>query len=53
MRAEDVMATPLASAEPILAVHEIADLMAIGGVPVLDRTGKLIGIMSRATWSRR
>ena len=49
-KAEDLMSSPAISVQPDIAVTEIASIMReknINRVPVVDREGKLIGIVSR------
>ena len=49
MKASDVMAKDVVTVGPQTTVKEIAELMTerrIGGVPVVDATGKLVGIVS-------
>ena len=51
MRAREVMTTPVISATPEMTVKEAADLMAqhrVSGVPVIDRNGHLVGVVSES-----
>jgi CBS domain-containing protein len=51
MRAREVMTTPVITATPEMTVKEVADLMAqhwVSGVPVIDRDGHLVGVVSES-----
>ena len=56
MRARDVMVRAVATATPDRTVEEVARLMInlrISGVPVLDRNGQLVGIVTEGDLLRR
>lgn len=56
MRTQDIMTTPVVTARPTASVHEIAELMIehrIGGVPVVDIAGELVGIVTDGDLYRR
>jgi CBS domain-containing protein len=56
MRARDVMVRAVATATPETTVEEVARLMInlrISGVPVLDRNGQLVGIVTEGDLLRR
>ena len=49
MKASEVMARDVVTVRPETTVKEIAELMAqrrISGIPVVDETGELVGILS-------
>jgi len=51
MQASDLMTKDVVTVKPEMPVMEIAQVLAerhIGGVPVLDDTGKLLGVVSEA-----
>ena len=51
MRARELMTTPVIAATPEMTVKEAADLMAqhrVSGVPVIDRNGHLVGVVSES-----
>jgi CBS domain-containing protein len=51
MRARELMTTPVITATPEMTVKEAADLMArhrVSGVPVTDRYGHLVGVVSQS-----
>jgi CBS domain-containing protein len=56
MNAADIMARPVVSVTPETTITEAARLMLdhrIGGLPVLDRDGRLVGILSESDLLRR
>ena len=56
MRARDVMVSPVITADESATVRDVAKLMLekhISAVPVVDRAGKLVGIVSEADLMRR
>src|SRR6516165_2798781 len=56
MRARDVMVRAVATTTPEITVEEVARLMInlrISGVPVLDRNGQLVGIVTEGDLLRR
>ena len=56
MRARDVMVRAVATTSPDTAVEELARLMInlrVSGVPVLDRDGRLVGIVTEGDLLRR
>ena len=56
MKAKDVMTRPVISVEPDTSVQQAAQLMLqrrISGLPVIDKSGRLVGIVSEADFLRR
>jgi CBS domain-containing protein len=56
MRAIDVMATAVATARPDMSVRDVAKMLAdyqIGGMPVVDAQGKLVGMITEGDLLRR
>src|SRR5882724_3187042 len=56
MKAKDVMTRPVISIEPGTSVQQAAQLMLqrrISGLPVIDKTGHLVGIVTEADFLRR
>src|SRR5436190_3265446 len=56
MNAKDVMTRPVISIEPDMSVQQAAQLMLqrrISGLPVIDKSGRLVGIVTEADFRRR
>ena len=56
MKAKDVMTRPVISIEPDMSVQQAAQLMLqrrISGLPVIDKSGRLVGIVTEADFLRR
>ena len=56
MRAQDIMTVPAITVRPDTRIQEVAGLMAesrISGVPVVDQSGKLVGIITDGDLYRR
>src|SRR5439155_17984592 len=56
MKAKDVMTRPVISVEPGTSVQQAAQLMLqrrISGLPVIDKSGRLVGIVTEADFLRR
>src|SRR3981189_1479197 len=56
MKAKDVMSRPVISVEPRTSVQEAAQLMLqrrISGLPVVEKLGRLVGIVTEADFLRR
>ena len=56
MKAKDVMSRPVISVEPRTSVQEAAQLMLqrrISGLPVVEKSGRLVGIVTEADFLRR
>src|SRR5436190_15350173 len=56
MNAKDVMTRPVISIEPDMSVQQAAQLMLqrrISGLPVIDKAGRLVGIVTEADFLRR
>ena len=51
MRARDIMTESVVTATPDMTIHEVATLFVdhhIGGMPVVDATGKVVGVVSHS-----
>jgi len=56
MRAHQIMTKPVVTVEPDTTILEAANMMLtrhISGLPVVDATGKLVGIVSEGDFIRR
>jgi CBS domain-containing protein len=56
MRARELMSTPVVTVYPETPLKEVAEIMAahqISGVPVVDRDGRLLGIVSESDFIAR
>src|SRR6266571_4354636 len=56
MKVKDVMTRPVISVEPDTSVQQAAQLMLqrrISGLPVIDKSGRLVGIVTEADFLRR
>jgi CBS domain-containing protein len=56
MQAKDIMSSPVVTVTPDASVAEVAALLLekkISGVPVVDQTGQVVGILSEGDLLRR
>jgi CBS domain-containing protein len=56
MRARELMSSPVVTVRPEATLKEVAELMAthhISGLPVVDRFGSLVGVISEADFLTR